>query len=318
MLARRATLSVDALPPLPLDGWRPTKETLHRVLQIVGKIRLEHAPYGNHWWHAPLHVTPRGLRAPHMVAGDRSFEITLDLVAHEVAVATSAGDRAAVALADGLPIAAFYGRLLAALAAVGVVVDLANPRPWDLGDDRPFAADAEHAAYDAAWVDRYRRILVWVDHVFRLGAGTFSGKTSPVHLFWHGFDLAMTRFSGRPAPVPAGADLLTREGYSHEVISFGFWPGDAKVTFPAFYAYAAPSPAGLADHPLRPTGAVWQANGMALLPYEDVRAADDPQAALLAFLDSAYAAGATAAGWEAEALRIPLATWRAAAHEPAR
>ena len=318
MIARRAVLTTDALPSLPLEEWRPTKETLHRVLQIVGKIRLEHAPFGNHWWHSTLHVTPRGLRAPHMVAGDRSFEIAVDLVDHEVTVATSAGDRSTVPLVDGQSVAAFYDRLMAACAAVGIAVDLANPRPWDLNDDRPFAEDDEHAAYDAAWVDRYRRILVWVDYAFRMEAGRFSGKTSPVHLFWHAMDLAMTRFSGRPATVPAGADMLTREGYSHEVISFGFWPGDANVPFPAFYAYAAPLPAGLTDHPLRPATAAWQANGMALLPYEDVRVADDPRAALQAFLESAYAAGATAAGWDAEALHIPPAPWRVAVREPVR
>jgi hypothetical protein len=318
MIARHSSLTVDALPPLPLAEWRPTKETLHRYAQVVGKVRLEHTPYQNHWWHAPLHVTPVGLRAPHMVGGDRSFEIALDLAAHEATVVASTGDRAAFALRDGLSVAEFYRSLLAALGDIGVPVELANPRPFDLGDDRPFAEDAEHAAYDAAAVGRYRRILVWVDHVFRAYGGRFSGKTSPVHLFWHGFDLAVTRFSGRAVPVPPEATLLNREGYSHEVISFGFWPGDANVPDPAFYAYAAPAPAGLDGHPLRPPAAAWQPGGMAVLMYEEVRTSPTPEETLLEFMESVYQAGAAAANWDAAALRIEPARWRVAETGAAR
>jgi len=311
MIARHSFLAA-ALPELPLDGWRPTKETLHRYAQIVGKIRLEHAPYGNHWWHAPLHVTPRGMRAAHMFGGDRSFEIEFDLAGHAVEIVTSAGDRASVALRDGLSVAAFYGELTSALAGVGVEVDLANPRPFDLGDERPFAEDTEHAAYDAEAIERFHRIILWVDYVFRVFSGRFSGKSSPVHLFWHGFDLAVTRFSGRRVDLPTEVNMLTREGYSHEVISFGFWPGDAKVPAPAFYSYTAPAPDGLSDHPVRPPEASWGPGGMALLPYEAVRTSGTPEDTLLAFLESAYQAGATAANWDIPALTIPAASWRKA------
>ena len=210
MIARHSSLTT-ALPALPLEGWRPTKETLHRYTQIVGKIRLEHAAYGNHWWHAPFHVTPRGLRAAHMFGGDRSFEIEFDLAGHSVEVVTSTRDHVSVALRDGLSVAAFYQELTAALAGVGVAVDLANPRPFDLGDERPFAEDTEHAAYDTEAVGRYRQILVWIDYVFRVFSGRFSGKSSLVHLFWHSFDLAVTRFSGRPVALPPEANMLTQD-----------------------------------------------------------------------------------------------------------
>jgi hypothetical protein len=210
------------LPPLPLEEWRPTKETLHRYAQIVGKARLEHSPYRNHWWHVPLYVSPWGLAARHMFSGDLPFEVAFDLVAHELEVTTGAGGTATFALEDGLSVASFYRKLHAAFGFRGLDFDLANPSPFDLGDDGRFETDTKHASYDAGYVERYHRILAWVDHVFRDFSGRFNGKTSPVQLYWHSFDLAVTRFSGRRAPMPADAGLLTREGYSHEVISFGF------------------------------------------------------------------------------------------------
>ena len=289
----------EELPPLPLEEWLPTKETLHRYAQIVGKVRLEHSPYRNHWWHVPLYVSPRGLAARHMFSGGLSFEVSFDLISHELEVVTGAGGKASFALEDGLSVAGFYRKLHAAFESLGVDVDLDNPNPFDLGDDRHFEADTEHASYDAEYVDRYRRILGWVDHVFREFSGRFNGKTSPVQLYWHSFDLAVTRFSGRRAPLPEDAGLLTREGYSHEVISFGFWPGDANLQEPAFYSYTAPAPEGLAEQPLSPVGASWQ-GGSALLLYEDVRKSDSPKDTLMGFLESAYQAGAKAANWEIE------------------
>ena len=299
MATGRTSLTETELPALPLEEWRPTKETLHRYAQIVGKVRLEHSPYRNHWWHVPLYVYPRGLAARHMFSGDLPFEVSFDLISHELEVLSGAGDRAAFALEDGLSVASFYRKLLAAFEYLGVDVDLNDPTPFDLDDDRHFEADTEHASYDEEYVERYRRVLAWVDHVFREFSSRFNGKTSPVQLYWHSFDLAVTRFSGRRAPLPEDADLLTREGYSHEVISFGFWPGDANVPEPAFYSYTAPAPEDLTEQPLSPASASWQ-GGSAMLPYEAVRGSESPKDTLLEFLESAYQAGAKTANWDIE------------------
>jgi hypothetical protein len=293
-----------ALPPLPLEDWKDTKETLHRYVQIVGKVRLEYSPFRNHWWHVTLHVNPRGLSARHMFSGEVAFEISFDLIDHELQVVTSAGDRASFPLRDGLSVAEFYGRLLSNFETLGIEVDLNNPRPFDLEDrDRPFEEDTEHASYDEEYADRYRRILTWMDRVFGEFSGRFVGKTSPVHLFWHGFDLAVTRFSGRRAPDRVGADKVTREAYSHEVISFGFWSGDPDSPAPVFYSYTAPEPGTLTGQPLLPEAAFWAPErGLALLMYDDVRKAASPRTTLLEFMESAYEAGARTAGWDPEDL----------------
>jgi hypothetical protein len=297
--------SPSALPPLPLEDWRDTKETLHRYVQIVGKVRLEYSPFRNHWWHVTLHVDPRGLSARHMFSGELAFEISLDLIAHELKVVTGAGDRASFPLRDGLFVAEFYSKLVSIFETLGIEVDLSNPSPFDLEDeDRHFEEDTEHASYDEEYVERYQRILTWVDHIFQEFSGRFNGKQSPVHLFWHGFDLAVTRFSGRRAPEREGADKVTREAYSHEVISFGFWPGDRNTPAPAFYSYTAPEPDGLTGQTLRPESAFWAAEGgMALLMYDDVRKANSPRTTLLEFMESAYQAGARTAGWDMEDLQ---------------
>jgi len=237
-----------------------------------------------------------------MFSGDLAFEISFDLMAHELIVVTSAGDRASFPLRDGLSVAEFYGKLVSILETLGIDADLTNPSPFDLEDEeRHFEQDIEHASYDEQYVEGYQRILTWVDRVFQEFSGRFNGKTSPIHLFWHGLDLAVTRFSGRRAHERVGADKVTREAYSHEVISFGFWPGDRNTPRPAFYSYTAPEPDGLTGQPLRPEAAFWAPEGgMALLMYDDVREADSPRTTLLEFMQSAYEAG-----------RGPLAgTWR--------
>jgi hypothetical protein len=181
-----------------------------------------------------------------MFSGELAFEISFDLIAHELKVVTGAGDRASFPLRDGLFVAEFYSKLVSIFETLGIEVDLSNPSPFDLEDeDRHFEEDTEHASYDEEYVERYQRILTWVDHIFQEFSGRFNGKQSPVHLFWHGFDLAVTRFSGRRAPEREGADKVTREAYSHEVISFGFWPGDRNTPAPAFYSYTAPEPEDL-------------------------------------------------------------------------
>jgi len=234
-------------------------------------------------------------------SGDLPFEVSFDLISHELEVTTGAGGRTSFAVEDGLSVSGFYGKLLSAFRFLGLDVDLDNPNPFDLDDgDRRFEDDTKHASYDREYVDRYRRILAWTDRVFREFSGRFNGKTSPVQLFWHSFDLTVTRFSGRHARLPEGANLLMREGYSHEVISFGFWPGDDNVPGPAFYSYTAPAPEGLTEQPLNPSGASWQEGGTALLTYEEIRKRGSPEDVLLEFLESAYLAGAKTAGWDAK------------------
>lgn len=296
----------EAWPPLPLAEWRPTKETLHRYCQIVGKVRMALTPPLNHWWHVTLRVSARGVTTGPMPygAGPGLAEIELDLVAHRVVVRTSDGGTRDFALHDGLTVAEFHDRLFAALAALGVEASI-RPAPFDLGDGPDFPDDLEHRAYDADAVARWWTVLRGAAGAFAELSGRFAGKTSPVQLFWHSFDLAVTRFSGRRAPAGAGADPVSAEAYSHEVVSFGFWAGDDRIPDAAFYAYAAPEPGGLAERPLAPGAARWQTGptgSLALLMYEDMRSAADPRAELMAFLESAYAAGAGAAGWDVEGL----------------
>jgi len=289
------------LPELPLTEWEPTKNTLHLWAQIVGKVRLASTAPRNHWWHVPLYVDVRGLTTRRMHAKSGvSFEIDFDFVDHRLVIATNGGAVESFELVDGLSVAEFHEKLHAILARLGVDVTI-RETPYEVPMTTPFPADREHAAYDRDAVERFWRILDWTDEVFEEFAGWYCGKTSPVHLFWHSFDLALSRFGGRRAPTIPGADAVTREAYSHEVVSFGFWAGDQNVREPTYYSYTAPEPAGLRQRPLHPEEAFWtdQATGsLALLRYEAVRAAADPRAALLAFLESAYQAGAGASGWD--------------------
>jgi hypothetical protein len=287
-----------ALPPLPLDSWRPTKDTLHLFAQILGKVRMACAPPRNHWWHVTLRVSPRGITTRMIPHPTQPFEIELDLVGHGVEVRTADGDHDRLPLRDGLSVAAFYGWLMPRLRAFGIEPQILA-RPYDVAfASGPFAEDVRHAAYDPAAASRFASILRWTCSVFEEFAGRFTGKTSPVQFFWHAFDLAVTRFSGRRAPELPDADPVERQAYSHEVASFGFWPGDDQVPAPACYAYAAPVPEGLRGEPLQPAAAKWNPEGgMALLMYDEVRKAADPRAALLAFCDSVYTAAAKRGRW---------------------
>jgi len=292
------------LPALPLDEWEPTKDTLHLWAQIVGKIRLATAPPQNHWWNATLYVDSCGLTTRRIRASGRDFELAFDLVGHRFLLRTDDGVES-FPLEDGLSVADFYERLFALLAAAGIRVEI-RAEPYGVPMDTPFAEDREHASYDRDAVERFRAVLEWVDATLQEFAGWFCGKCSPVQVFWHSFDIAVARYSGRRAPAMPAANAVTREAYSHEVISFGFWPGDATVRTPTFYSYTSPEPAGLTERPLRPDTALWVPTGsshQARLDYEDVRRAADPRAALLEFLESAYEAGASAAGWDEQAFR---------------
>ena len=286
-----------ALPELHLADWRATKDTLHLLCQVIGKIRLATTPPRNHWWNAPLYVSVRGLTTRRLHHAGTTFEIALDFVDHALVVRASDGRTEGFELHDGLDVAAFDERLHAALAALGVDVAI-KEQPFGVPMTTPFPADHEHAAWDREHIQRFWTVLDWTDRVLEEFSGWFKGKTSPVHLFWHGLDLAVTRFSGRDAP-PVDADPVTQEAYSSEVISFGFWAGDDNQGDAAFYSYTAPEPDGLREQPL--TGGAWTDTGqgsLAVLPYESVRTAPDPRTALLAFLQSAYEAGARTAGWD--------------------
>jgi len=292
-------------PPLPYRDWQPTKETLHRYSQVVGKVRMTLVPFRNHWWHVTLYVSTRGVTTGPMPYGDLSVEIEFDFLEHRLCVMTSEGREAAFPLRDRTPCAQFYSDLFRALDEVGVQVTI-NAKPFDLGDGTPLSDDVEHESYDAGAVERWWQILRLTDHTLARFASGFTGKASPTHLFWHSFDLAHSRYSGRPAPPVEGADPVTAEAYTREVIAFGWWPGDDRTTpFPAYYSYTWPEPEGLRTQPLEPAAAAWQDMGrssLAVLPYDVVREAADPAATLLAFYESAYQAGATCALWDLELL----------------
>ncbi len=293
------------LPPLSLAEWEPAKTTLHLWTQIVGKIKLATSPPRNHWWHVPLYVDVRGMttRRLHAPSGI-TFEIVFDLIDHRLQVFTSEGGNASFELHDGLSVAEFDEQLHWTLATLDVDVQILE-QPFGVPITTPFREDQEHASYDPSAVTRFWRILDWTDAVFERFAGWYCGKTSPVHFFWHSFDLALTRFGGPRAPAIPDADPVTAEAYSHEVVSFGFWAGDANVREPTYYAYTAPEPSGLRDRPLAPGAAHWVQQGsgsIALLPYDAVRTAADPERVLLAFLQSAYLAGATTSGYDTDDL----------------
>jgi hypothetical protein len=285
------------LPQLRLAYWRATKDTLHLYSQIVGKIRLATTPPRNHWWNVPLYVDVRGLTTRRLHHRGTTFEITIDFIDHALIVRTADGRTRSFGLASGVPVADFDARIHQVLGELGVDVDI-KEEPFGVPMTTPFAQDMTHASWDREAIGRFGRILDWSDSVFEEFSGWFNGKTSPVHLFWHSFDLAVTRFSGRPAP-PVDADAVTREAYTHEVISFGFWPGDDTLGDAAYYSYTAPEPDGLRDQPL--SAGTWTKSGsglLAILPYETVRTAHDPKTTLLAFCQSAYEAGARLAGWD--------------------
>jgi hypothetical protein len=291
-----------SLPELHLADWRPTKDTLHLYCQILGKVRLATTTPRNHWWNVPLYVDVRGLTTRRLHQNGTEFELKLDFLDDTLIARSADGRSESFSLAGGLPVARFDACLHEALANLGVDVEI-QEKPFGVPMKTPFREDTEHASWDHEAVIRFGRILDWSDSVLEEFSGWFNGKTSPVHFFWHGFDLAVTRFSGRPSGN-SSSDPVTREAYSHEVISFGFWPGDdSTAPDAAYYSYTAPEPPGLREQPLAvgswvPTGT---ASSLAIIPYEDVRTSEDPRRTLLAFCESAYQAGAHLAGWDADA-----------------
>jgi hypothetical protein len=285
------------LPPLPLDSWKYTLATVHMWAQIVGKVRLKLCPLVNHWWNVPFYLTARGLTTSAMPYAKGTIEIQFDFIAHQLLLETSEGRVVTVAL-QPQSVAQFYQKFMAALADLGVAVKIWTT-PCEIADPIPFEQDHTHASYDPDAVHKFWRILVWTDQVFKEFRAGFIGKASPVHFFWGAFDLAVSRFSGRRAPERPGADSVTKEGYSHEVSSAGFWPGGGEITAPAFYSYAAPEPPGFAERKVRPQAAFYHPQLKEfLLMYDDVRTAADPKATLLEFLQSTYDAGADLGSWD--------------------
>jgi hypothetical protein len=283
-------------PALPLAAWEPTRATLHMWTQIVGKARLALTPYLNHWWQVPLYVSSRGLTTSAIPCKGQSFEIEFDFIEHTLFIRKSDGVTKNLRL-EPKSVAAFHAEFMAALHAMGIEVKIWS-MPVEIPNPIAFDKDTLHAAYDPEYAARFWQVLVRIDTVFKEFRGHFIGKASPVHFFWGSFDLAVTRFSGRRAPPMPAADPITREGYSHEVSSVGWWAGDASVPHPAFYAYASPEPAGFAKAPLRPATAFYDTSlSQFQLAYDDVRSAASPRAALLDFCQSTYEAAATLAGW---------------------
>ncbi len=296
-----------AWPALPAAAWAPTRDTLHRWAQIVGKTRLALSPMLNQWWQATFYVTPRGLSTGPVPCAAGSFEVLFDFRAHRLRLFTSAGAEYGFALRPQ-SVAAFYHDYRALLRAADINVKI-WPVPVELDDATPFAHDHHHASYDAAAVERFWEVLLLADGALQEFRSRFKGKCSPVHFFWGSFDLAVTRFSGRPAPmhpggVPNLADWVTRASYNAELSSAGWWPGGNGAEA-AFYSYAYPAPAGFAGAPVRPATAAFSAEmGEFLLPYEAARTAPDPRAAVLDFCQSTYEAAATLAHWDREGLEM--------------
>jgi len=293
-------------PALPLEEWADTYATLHMWTQIVGKIRLAQTPLVNHWWNVPLYVSARGLTTTAMPYEDIHFEMEFDFLDHQLRIECSNGSNTTVALAPK-SVATFYKETMRALKNLGL-----NIRIWTMPAEIPnpirFEEDEQHHSYDPDYAERCWRILSLSDRVFQEFRSQFIGKCSPVHFFWGSFDLAVTRFSGRPAPPRPDADVITREAYSHEVISHGFWPGQGFGK-PTYYSYTAPAPAGLSEAKPRPSAAFYS-NDLSefLLPYDDVRTASNPKETLLQFMESTYEAGADLAKWDRKSLERGYST----------
>jgi hypothetical protein len=293
-------------PSLPYDAWKDTYATLHMWTQIVGKLRLAQTPWVNHSWHVVFYVTARGLTTSPIPYRERLFQVDFDFIDHRLLIQTSDGAARAVPLRP-MPVAGFYAELFSRLDELGLRIPI-HAAPNEIADAIPFERDYLHASYDAEHAHRFWRALLQADRVLKEFRAGFGGKCSPVHFFWGGFDLAVTRFSGRAAPahpggVPNLPDWVARDAYSHEVSSCGFWPGGAALPYPAFYAYAYPEPSGFNAASVHPSAAFYEAAlGEYLLPYEEVRRSASPDAMLLEFFQSSYDAAAGLGGWDRSAL----------------
>jgi hypothetical protein len=297
------SIEEQAWPSIPLRQWQDTRETLHLWTQVVGKVRLALSPHLNHWWEVPLYVNARGLTTSAIPYQSANFEVQFDFIDHKLEILTS-GERRTLPLAPR-SVAAFYADFIASLHSLGVEVKI-WPVPVEIPNPIRFDQDQIHSSYDPEYTHRFWRILATVDTILKEFRARFIGKASPVHFFWGSFDLAASRFSGRRAPARPGADAITREAYSHEVSSAGFWPGSGDVQDAAFYSYIVPEPAGLSRTPVAPEHAFYHPNlHEFVLMYDTVRTSDSPRDRLLDFLQSTYEAGATLNRWDRGALEAP-------------
>jgi hypothetical protein len=291
----------DILPALPFDSWKDTLATVHMWAQIVGKVRLKLCPLVNHWWNVPFYITARGMTTSAMPYERSAIEVQFDFIEHKILIETSEGRVVRMPMV-AQSVADFHKKFMVALGELGVSVHIWT-MPCEVPDPTPFEKDHTHAAYDPEAAHKFWRMLVWVDQVFKDFRAGFQGKVSPVHFFWGSFDLAVTRFSGRVAPERPGADSITREAYSHEVSSAGFWPGGGDIKGPAFYSYAAPEPLGFAEQRVGPQAAFYHSQMKEfLLMYDDVRVAASPRDALMEFLQSTYDAAADLGKWDRKSL----------------
>ena len=296
--------SPECWPALPLEAWKDTYATLHMWTQIVGKVRLELTPLVNHWWNVPLYVSARGLTTSAIPYHKQSFEVQFDFIDHKLALLTSDGAVRTLPLVSR-SVAEFYREFMELLASAQIEVKIWK-MPAEVPNAVPFDQDRVHATYQPEYAHRFWRILASVERVFTEFRSRFIGKSSPVHFFWGSFDLAVTRFSGRRAPERPAADSITREAYSHEVSSVGFWPGSGDVKDAAFYSYAAPEPPGFRDYTVKPAAAHYNPQlGEFLMMYDDVRRAPSPSKTLLDFCQTTYEAAAKLANWDRKALEKP-------------
>src|ERR1700682_2206659 len=291
-------------PELPYGAWKDTLETLHMNCQIVGKVRLSLTPFEAEWANVPLYVTARGLTTSPMAYAGVIFEIDIDLVDHQVVIATVQGETRRVAL-TARPVADFYADFMSNLSALGIKAGF-DPVPSEVDDPIPFAEDTVHAAYEPEWANRFWRVLSQVDLLLKAHRSRYRGRTSPVHFFWGSFDLANTRFSGRPAAQPPGAGLIARLSEDAEQICAGFWPGNPRFPQAAFFSYTYPKPDGIEQQPVLPKEAGWSTDlGEFAIAYDDVRSSASPEQAILQFFESSYAAGAGLREWDSSLVARP-------------
>ncbi|NJW53883.1 DUF5996 family protein [Salinimicrobium oceani] len=298
------------LPELPYKGSETQKLTLHLFFQIMGKIRMSFSSRKNHWWYITLYVDTKGFTTGPIPYGDqfKTFSLLLNLQQHKLEVATSGGEEAFFSISEETSVADFYLQLQGILKRFRIEPKILD-KPFDLNIDRRFKDLHDIKAYDIDYVQRYYKVMLWTSNVFRTFGGRFYGKTCPVHLYWHSIDLAVTRFSGKRAPkMPSEARISDKDAYSHECISFGFWPGDPNIPQPAFYSYTSPAPKAIQKTDLALAEAQWVENNgswLAILPYAELLKKERPADVLLDFMESAYLAGARLAGWDIEDLKVP-------------
>ena len=306
-------MNSNSLPDLKYVGFEKEKLSLHLLLQIVGKIKLGLMPRKNHWWNITHYVNQQGFSTGPIPYnnGFSNFSIDFNFIKHQLEIATSEGGFELLKLKNGLSVSYFYNEIFKVLETLDIKVDIVD-KPFDLGIQNKFSNLSEVHHYHKDYAEKLWKSLLWINGVFNEFSGRFYGKTCPVHLYWHSMDLAVTRFSGKKAPkMPDAARLSDRDAYSHECISFGFWPGDDTLKEPAFYSYTFPNPERLEKQTLQPKTAIWEMESgspMALLTYANLRSEKNPRQALLNFMESAYLAGDGLSGWSIEALKVPKLT----------